>query len=145
MICVSETQRPAFLPGAQARAASSALGALGLAGPGGSQGFSALAWFSSRMSGDPNSRPCRYTSSPWEGTRREQGQVSTSETLGGSQFSRELVRAGPEIKGFLPGSRAIGHHETSGQHGAGMGPPMSGGQNLLGGGASKDPAKAWLL
>ena len=60
------SEQPAFLLGAQAEAASSALGTPELAGLGGSQACSVLAMSTSRMSGDSNSRPCRYTSSPWK-------------------------------------------------------------------------------
>lgn len=53
----------------------------GSAGLAVSQGCSALARFSSRMSGDWNARPRRYTSRPWKQASQD-GQVSTSQPPG---------------------------------------------------------------
>lgn len=57
MFSVRNSEQPAFLLGAQAGAASSALGTPGPAGLGGSQACSVLAVSTSRMSGGLN--PCR--------------------------------------------------------------------------------------
>ena len=71
----------------------------GLAGLGASQGPNVLIPFSSRMSGDWSSRPCRYTSRPLK-----QAKCPPLDTGQGSQFSLELGR----------GSQGQGSHATSG-------------------------------